>query len=280
MLIRVRTQWLPKAGNSLEEYEDAFWPDRPLDCEACAFRCAVADGATEASFSGMWSRILVRAWCRGQLEAEKIERHLPHLRRAWRTEVGSRPLAWYAEEKVRSGAFSSVLGLHLAHDSPSSAALERAEPASGSLRPEEPAGYHVAGRSLVEQEPRPARGIWRAIAVGDTCLFQVRGRRLLRAFPLVSSRSFGSTPHLVCSVEQRGFPVSEHVRVQSGVWQPGDYFLLMTDALGAWYLRMREQRRAPRLPGEEDFAEWAAGQRQARALRNDDVTLMKVDVGG
>ena len=59
--------WLPKAGNTLEEYEDAFWPRKSIDRSTSMFRCAVADGATETSFSAVWAQTLVRAYCRGHL---------------------------------------------------------------------------------------------------------------------------------------------------------------------------------------------------------------------
>ncbi|HVK06711.1 MAG TPA: hypothetical protein VM490_24815, partial [Armatimonadaceae bacterium] len=46
-----------KAGNSDDEYEDAFAAAvRSTDGELC--RIAVADGATGASFSGLWARLL------------------------------------------------------------------------------------------------------------------------------------------------------------------------------------------------------------------------------
>jgi hypothetical protein len=64
--------WLPKAGNTLEEYEDAFWPRKSMDRSLSMFRCAVADGATETSFSRVWAQTLVRAYCRGHLYHSKM----------------------------------------------------------------------------------------------------------------------------------------------------------------------------------------------------------------
>jgi hypothetical protein len=244
MLVRAHTLWLPKSGNTPEEYEDAFWPDHVIDREVGAFRCAVADGATETSFSGLWARILVRAWCKGRLEASQMELHLPKLQRIWQRAIGSRPLPWYAEEKVRAGAFASLLGLELS--------FESSEPCTS--------------------------GKWRALAVGDTCLFHVRGRRLLCAFPLELSASFGNTPHLVSSKANGNGQLASHLRIADGTWRGGDVFLMLTDALAAWYLRLREQRRAPRLPVVADFEEWVGCQRAARLLKNDDLTAMRVEV--
>jgi hypothetical protein len=61
MHILAQAFWLPKAGNNIDEYEDAFWPRRQIDASAEAFSFAVADGATETSFSKLWAEMLVRA---------------------------------------------------------------------------------------------------------------------------------------------------------------------------------------------------------------------------
>jgi hypothetical protein len=56
--------WLPKAGNSDSEYEDAFFPRRLKRRNGRRLRFAVADGATETSFSGVWARLLVSSFVR------------------------------------------------------------------------------------------------------------------------------------------------------------------------------------------------------------------------
>ena len=91
--------WVSKAGNTVDEYEDAFWPKRPIDCNAEGFSCAVADGATETSFSGIWANILVRTYCKGHLKESVFLKSLPKLQKTWRNLVGNKPLPWYAEEK-------------------------------------------------------------------------------------------------------------------------------------------------------------------------------------
>ncbi len=117
MHIRLRTLWSPKSGNSAEEYEDAFWPQSPIDRELDLFRAAVADGATEASFAGVWARILVRAYCRDQIGGKKLSKFLPRLCGEWKDSVGDKPLPWYAEQKAAQGGFSTLTGLTLYGDS-------------------------------------------------------------------------------------------------------------------------------------------------------------------
>lgn len=98
--------WLPKNGNSLEEYEDAAYPcDEHFETEVTEFRCAVADGATETSFAGLWAKLLVEGY------SEKSA--LAQLRERWNADVRQKDLPWYAEEKLEKGAYAAVAGLHL-----------------------------------------------------------------------------------------------------------------------------------------------------------------------
>jgi hypothetical protein len=221
---------LPKHGNTADEYEDAFAAD------AAAGRFAVADGASESSFAGLWARLLVEGFVRPApdwLEAS---------RRAWAEGVDGQPLPWYAEAKRDEGAFSTLLGL-------------------------------VVGA-----------GRWRALAVGDTCLFQVRQDKLIEAFPVTRPDDFDNRPRLIGSRPQPGAPRQELHAEARGQCQAGDRLLLMTDALAHWFLRRHEAGGRPwhelaRFPGraEAAFPIWVEEQRENDGLRNDDLTLLVID---
>lgn len=247
--------WLPKAGNAASEFEDAwFLPEtgsgrgrrarvaasRPDP--AVPFRCAVADGATEASFSGLWARLLTTACGSGLLPAtgEGWQHSLPALRAAWLRSVRRRPLPWYAEAKLEAGAFAALCT----------------------------AAFHSDGR-------------WTAAAVGDSCLFHVRDGQLLTAFPLDRAASFGSRPWLLSSVDRAADGLEGRIRVAAGSWAPGDTAFLMTDALACWFLAEAEAGGQPWAalaalrPGAA-FADWIGRLRAARRIRNDDVTLLTI----
>jgi len=96
---------MPKKGSSQEEYEDAACPDAEMEVEANQFRCAVADGATEASFSDRWARLLVKGFCEGTRIAE--------LQPLLKDELAGLDLPWYAQEKAEEGAFAALVGLVL-----------------------------------------------------------------------------------------------------------------------------------------------------------------------
>jgi hypothetical protein len=149
-----------------------------------------------------------------------------------------------------------------------------------------PAPWHVAEKledgafaTFLGVVVDPA-GRWRAVATGDSCLFLVRDDGLRRAFPVEAAAAFGTRPALIGS-RQRGRVRAAGV---GGTLQAGDRFMLMTDALAEWFLAEHEAGRAPwRELAErtaDDFAGWVVGRRAEGRLKNDDVTLLVIEVGG
>lgn len=249
MRIRARAHWLPKAGNRCEDYEDACWPEGQLDRAVGRFRCAVADGATETSFSRLWAQLLVHAWGRGHLGRRDFIARIPVLRRQWLAEVTTRPLPWYAEEKRQRGAFAAVVGLYLA------------------------------------DARRGGSNAWHALAVGDACAFQLREGELMASFPLTQADQFGIRPWLLSTKCEQNDDAVDHIRTVSGSWRTGDTFYLMTDALACWFLSasgsttdldMVAAHHDPH--ASTTFSAWICGLRDAGRLRNDDVTLLRVEV--
>jgi hypothetical protein len=117
--------------------------------------------------------------------------------------------------------------------------------------------------------------------VGDSALFQVRGETLRVAFPVERAADFGSRPALLSSRPERNQRLWEQVQTVAGTAQPGDLFLLATDALAQWILARVEAGAEPwaalrGLEEEADFAAFVADLRSARAIRNDDTTLVRV----
>ncbi len=121
-------------------------------------------------------------------------------------------------------------------------------------------------------------GRWLARAVGDCCLFQIRAGRLLRTFPIRHSADFGNRPSLLGSrSRQSAQPRARRIRMK-GDMGPQDVVLLMTDALGEWFLKQVEQGRRPwndlqAILTDEQFREFTTQLREATELRNDDVTV-------
>ena len=258
MHVTIRVFDTPKAGNSPSDYEDAYWPRKPFDGTMTPVRLAVGDGATETSFSALWAKMLVVEYGLGHLTAESFFERLPLLQGRWRHIVGKKPLPWYAEEKLRAGAFSSLVGL------------------------------------TIEDDPvaQGSSGTWEALAVGDSCCFQTRGEKLIAAFPLARAEQFDSRPLLISSVRAGNRGLEGALRKEAGRWKSGDVFYLMTDALACWFLRcgeilggdpldhMSKLRKGPdfkRLIMERRSDPTDHGQPK---LRNDDVTLVRCCING
>jgi hypothetical protein len=247
MQLDSQVEHFPKAGSSEDEYEDALWPEVDKQIHARTSQYAIADGATESSFSGLWARILVRAFCKGKLHEDLNVEELSRLQAAWFEEVSSLNLPWYAEEKLRDGAFSSLLGVKIEDD------------------------------SWTDANTQPVT--WKAMSVGDSCLFHVRDDKLVKSFPYERSDDFNSRPALIASMPSFNRHLSDFRRLCSGTFEIGDKLYLMTDALACWFLTQYEAGGKPwTIKKRGWYAEsWVRGLRQKKQIRNDDVTLMIIE---
>jgi hypothetical protein len=232
---------LPRRDCRTDECEDAAAGNPTTG------RFAVADGAAESFNPALWARLLVEEFVATGMGPDWQARLRALQARWFQTALppGEDPanLPWYQEAQFREGAFATILGLMLQADGDSSCD-------------------------------------WHALAVGDSCLFQVRDGKLLEAFPVARAADFGNTPWLIGS---RTKP--PRIKRRHGKGQPGDRFWLMTDALAAWFLRGTEAGERPwerlqklerRSDVKKAFREWIAGLRGQRWIRDDDVTLVAV----
>jgi hypothetical protein len=233
---------LQKSGNSPDEYEDACEPSGSGRLVCGTWRGAVADGATETSFSGEWARLLSAAYTRGGADGPgRLLTALPALRERWRKHIAARPLPWYAEEKVRDGAFSSLLGLTLSRS-----------------------------------------GRWRALACGDSCLMQLRGDHLLTAFPLARAADFTNRPLLLPSAPTALITRRHVLRTSGTWETGDIFFLLTDALAAWFLSEVEAGHTPGRMLESTEhpaaFAQLIASLRAMRVLRNDDVTMMRVAV--
>ena len=231
---------LPKAGNSAADYEDAFYKPVTTLPKRRTYRFAIADGATETSYSGLWAELLVNAFGDGKIDDRLDAKGLEPLRQQWKTLVGGKPLPWYAEEKARLGAFSSLLGLRLLKDG-----------------------------TLLK---------WFAVAAGDSCLFHLRAGRLLSAFPLKRSADFTSRPALLSSNggENPFVRCSGRWKQRDVFFLMTDalscWFLHSIEAGARPWETLLDLRVDG--AGRQSFAQLVHELRSTGAMRNDDVTLL------
>jgi len=259
MRIVCQTFSLPKEGRELADYEDASFPycENQFTCiealpDTGTYRCAVCDGATDSVFSKQWAEILATGYGTNEWAEELSAASLERAQTEWKDFVSKQELPWYAEEKVQLGAFSAFVGLTLFNESQQ----------------------------------------WRAVAVGDSCLFHTRNGQVVDAFPITKSSDFNNFPLLLASLPEKNEGVFEKKCVRpDGHWQSGDVFMLMSDALACWFLRSVEDGYGEKLVEwltnlelHDEFAEVVRIQRgQTSAdgsanMRDDDVTLARIRV--
>jgi hypothetical protein len=250
----------PKAGNTREEYEDAYWPLRSGLIRLTGqrrVRVAVADGASEGSFSSRWAQMLVREFCR--LPGRRLDTCLGAARNEWNQwaqahrrdrEEHGRPLQWFEEPKFEQGSFATLLGVEF-----------RLRRLSSSTHG------------------------WTAYAVGDACLFHVRRDVLVAAFPLDHCDAFTSKPALVPSKQESKRRGSSVAQRRSGLLMRGDRMYLVTDALAQWVLCSLAAGQAPWIllerlgqTKDEAFSDFVSQLRSRAEVRNDDVTLIRLSV--
>jgi hypothetical protein len=241
---------LPKAGCTAEEYEDACaW-----DATRGAF--AIADGASDSAFAGLWARLLAERFLAALPATPAATDWRSWLRPAqdeWLATIRRESLPWYIEARVRAGAFATFAGL------------------------------------LLRQEHGLPDHLWAALAVGDSCVFHITAKEAVRpspaaaGFPVSRPHAFDQHPLALSSQAEHNEPIWPQVAHATGRWHPGDCFLLATDALAEWITReIVPEARWPTflqfLETQDDatFARFATDQRRCGNLRNDDLTLLVI----
>ncbi|MFA4901803.1 MAG: hypothetical protein WC600_03565 [Desulfobaccales bacterium] len=176
-----------------------------------------------------------------------FEEWLLPLQPIWHASIHWDKLPYYAYDKAQEGAFTTFLGLRLFH----------------------------TGNAMV--------GSWEAWAVGDCCLFHVRQEQVIAKFPMKASEDFGNSPYLICSHPQQKLNLLEKMETYRGSFSVNDTFFLTTDALGQWFLQECEAEREPwskllAITNESNFVEFVTNLRRDGTIRNDDTTLIIIQV--
>jgi hypothetical protein len=216
-------------------------------CDAKRGIAAVSDGASEGIFVGPWARLLTQSFLEFQpdpADPGSFSAWLADCRRAWLDEIDVPALRWSQQEKVQNtGGAATFLAWQLGHSR------------DGSLA-------------------------WRAWAVGDSCLFWVRRNRLRATFPLTSSRHLGIPPHLLSTLPEMPEPAPLFA---AGRCEPGDLFVLATDAVARYLFRQAERGRdmqwdSLELVEEEKWRKWIKLRRKRHKIVNDDCTMIVVRI--
>jgi hypothetical protein len=225
-------------------------PDENEDAIAASpetLRFAVTDGATEGWESGKWATHLAAAYIKRPPTPVDFTEWLTAAQESWEAPSRTGSVPWYASIKQDSGSFSTLLGFE----------------------------FRLASKT-------PA-WTWKAIAIGDSCLFHLRAGHVEAVFPISNSSAFGNDPPLVPSSSTSVCPEPEWL---AGRCESDDLFLLATDAVAAFLLRFATAEEwSPVLAAlglgletkgnTKPLLEWL---RTVQSVRNDDLSVVAVRI--
>lgn len=255
----------PKRGSKISECEDVAWVsptgDRIGDISERSLRIVVADGASESLLAGKWARLLTSTFGTTSEATRSRPGFLGAYKAAveqWESELDQyinererrgAPIQWFEEPGLAKGAFSTVVALDVTR-------------------------------------PSAEKRGWRATALGDSCVFQVREDRIQSSFPVTELSEFSNRPALLPSRPVVDDEVLlRNVNTSRGDWEPGDTFYVATDALAAWFLKSSCDGQRPWDPLRDlgtvdgmEFSAWVDMQRDLGELHDDDTTLVRVDL--
>ncbi len=232
-----------------EEDQDAFRMD------AARGMAVIADGVASAIFSRQWAAILTEAVLDdtpNPHDKEAFASWLAACRQDWQRQIDVSGLAWFQKAKMRQGAFSTLLWMCLT-------------PADEDRQP--PEGYRLAG-----------------FAIGDSCLFHVRGGEVLRTFPITSAAELDANPLVIGSMDLKRDDLLEFQLLEADCLA-GDLLVLCTDAIAHWALQRQEKGEPPDWQRywnmtEENWRQEVIDLRSEREMRYDDATLVLLRVAG
>jgi hypothetical protein len=245
-MVLLRSFTVAKAGNAEAENEDAYLcHSSQLDGE---FLLAVADGATDSLFSGIWARLLVKgiptimASRRSRKRLSKAFRRWIHaLQASWVEEVSTKSLPWYAEHKLATGAHAALIGVRVC---------------------------------VAETELH-----WEALAVGDCNVFVVEDDELRVGMPIQKAEDFGMSPFLIGTTEAANARLRDFLVLDAGSAGSSAEFFVMSDALAHWFLAATERKQRPwrvlrKLSSDVQFRRFVGRLRSRQWMRNDDTTII------
>jgi hypothetical protein len=236
----------PKPGSTESENEDSFRLD------GRAGRLVVSDGAGSSFAARDWSRAICDVFGESPFPTDhgQVAERLAIAASRWNElqQTALRPdgaeTQWWAQEGLRRGAFATVLDIEVG---------EYTDRLTGQRR----------------------RG-WRAFAVGDSCVVQLRNEsehwRIVQSFPLRTSGEFDSNPELVSSNK----PTVAVGRWSSGEAQPGDVLVGATDAVSQWLLTPGTDLGLCLSLNEKDLTDLFTTLRMDQKMVKDDVTFVRL----
>jgi serine/threonine protein phosphatase PrpC len=241
---QTRSFSLHKKGGSPSEYEDRS----AIGAQDVCLRVAVADGTTEGLFSDVWAELLVNSYRDyGVALFEDENLHAIHKEFIHQTcqQIAEMPETrhWFMYEKLERGTHATF------------AALE------------------FTNRNTVQMS-----------AVGDSCIFWC-AKDKIKMFPELSVDDFGISPTSICHIPDTWHNLHHKIKSNEITLERDCQFVLCTDAIAHWLVKETREKNnllaweeIVRLSDVATFNLLIEKLRESKEIRNDDVTLVIVNV--
>lgn len=118
---------------------------------------------------------------------------------------------------------------------------------------------------------------WVATTIGDSCLVVVQKNNIIDVIPQIKAGDFGNYPDYFASNSNN----NGIVNIVKHNIETVDSFLIMTDALAEWLLSPNRGLRLEKLmsiKSHEDFIQLIESERDNHSLKDDDSTLLRIDI--
>lgn len=243
---------LPKVKADTESIQDACQYNQSLDL------LAISDGVSTSFYPKDWAITLVNSFCVDDNSAlifqKKWKQWLSQLQQQYTQkiiDIKSNPkLPWYVKgSSAKDCASATFIGLKLFPQ---------------------------------DIDERSEKAAWKAIAVGDSCLFHYQAKtQNLNSFPILKSKDFRTVTTAFHSLAE--FNDKSDPKYTDGSYEPEDVFLLATDALAKWILSNKEQNQTRWkellfVQTEEDFRSLIEELRSKKDIDNDDTSILKIRI--
>ena len=216
-------------------------PEENQDAFSISDDCfAVSDGAAMGSFSQNWSRLLAIGFVEWPHIDDNLQEWIKPLQEAWHEAIDWNSPAMkrkFVRTKAEQGGFATLLGLEISND--------------------------------------PFQEIisYKVTAIGDSCFFQIRKKKIIKAFPIDNEEEFGNNPELLCSNSED----NPEPKILQENYQIGDILILSSDALAEWILSSDKSiKKLLRIKNQTSFDKLIDKLRKKREIKNDDTTMIMI----
>ena len=240
-----------KAFRTYKEAETLEDYQDALDWDDEKRRYAVADGASLSFFPREWAILLVEHFCKSiNLSSEKTN---------WQSWMVPIQQKWYEQVKEKVNKQSPWY-------------------IKNPFNIQEPAVSTFIGIQFNKDYSE-----WEAMIVGDSCLFH-QSDTGVKSYLIEDSADFTNYPEVFASYAKDNHSEPKFI---PGNANPGDTFILATDALAKWILEHKEAGKLDTpldtlkaVESQEHFDQFVHKARHSETIRlvNDDVTLMLISV--